>query len=326
MRRESPFVQVYTSDADTFVHIRQFIYSSYDGESMPSESQDGVMMTLMQFRSLMFHLRALDSQFTQRAETTNAVKEEECINDDTMTRAGAKRSWEESEGNVAAAHLTNENVDGGNVVLDEIAERAWNELDTLLAPFKRSDETTTSDVTSVVPVKSEPDDLLDELMYISTSSMDPQVPEEETSRVDPDRSRSNQIEPDRTRSNKIEPIKQVAMKPSQVQNELAIVFAEEMNEHLLEKVVKDTCYGCKNGIDKDANPHQHDVCTLTRKARIDRCSEAALRLCDEVKVHQKLSARLLSRNVVFTKVYADVHTLITNKKWMDKLKKHVFEM
>ena len=306
---------MYTSDADTLVHIRQFIYSSYDGESMPSESQDGVMMTLMQFRSLMLHLRALDSQFTQRAETTNAVKKEECINDDTMKRAGTKRSWEESEGNVAAAHLTNENVDGGNVVLDEIAERAWNELDILLAPLNRSDETTTSDVTSVVPVKSEPDDLLDELVYISTS-MDPQVPEEETIRVDP----NVVIQP------QIEPIKQVAMKPSQVQNELAIVFAEEMNEHLLEKVVKDTCYGCKNGIDKDANPHQHDVCTLSRKTRIDRCSEAALRLCDEVRVHQKLSARLLSRNVVFTKVYADVHTLITNKKWMDKLKKHVFEM
>ena len=116
------------------------------------------------------------------------------------------------------------------------------------------------------------------------------------------------------------------MKPLQVNNELAILFAEELNDHLLEKVVKDTCYGCKNAIDKDANLHQHDVCTMTRKTRIDLYSEAALLLTDELKVHKKLAARLLSRNVLFTGKVYDVHTLIMKKKWMDKLKKHVFEM
>ena len=109
---------------------------------------------------------------------------------------------------------------------------------------------------------------------------------------------------------------------------MAIVFAEELNNVLLEKVVIDACYGCRNGIDKDENTHQHDVCTLPRKTRINRYSEAALLSANEAKVHNKLTARLLSRNVLLTEelVYDNVRTLITKTKWMSKLNKHVFEM
>ena len=67
MRQESPKVHVYTTENDAIVHIRQLIYTDDDQTSF-KESHDGVKMTLMQFRSLMFHLRALDMQFTQNSE------------------------------------------------------------------------------------------------------------------------------------------------------------------------------------------------------------------------------------------------------------------
>ena len=68
MERDNPFVHVYAANEDTIVHIRQLIYTNDGGQSTPRESCDGVVMTLMQFRSLMFHLRALDAQFMQGSE------------------------------------------------------------------------------------------------------------------------------------------------------------------------------------------------------------------------------------------------------------------
>ena len=53
LRRESPTVHVCTSGSDAIVHIRQLIYTD-DDETSFKESHDGVKMTLMQFRSLMF--------------------------------------------------------------------------------------------------------------------------------------------------------------------------------------------------------------------------------------------------------------------------------
>ena len=49
-------------------------------------------------------------------------------------------------------------------------------------------------------------------------------------------------------------------------------------------------------------------------------------LVNEEKVHKKLTARLLSRNASFSKEYTTVRVLITKPKWMNKLKKYVFEM
>ena len=64
------------------------------------------------------------------------------------------------------------------------------------------------------------------------------------------------------------------------------------------------------------------------KNRINLYSETALLLGNEEKVHKKLTMRLLSRNVLFTEElnYTKVHVLITKAKWMNKLKKYVFEM
>ena len=235
MRRDSPFVQVYSTNDDTFVHIRQLIYSRYDGEATPSESQDGVMMTLMQFRSLMFHLRALDSQFTQRVETASAVKEEEESteeNDDKTKSVGMKRSWDEREGNVAAANLERVDASGGDVtVVDEIAARAWNELDNILTSFARSDETI-SDVASV-PVKPEPD--------VDEDDDEPVYNPTPIDRTAPEQTVASQVDPDDVPQ--IEPSKKVVMTQARVYDELAIVFAEELNDLLLEKVVKDACYG-----------------------------------------------------------------------------------
>ena len=94
MMRGSPSVQVYTNSDDTFVHIHQLIYSTNSVKATVSETQDCVMMTLMQFRSLMFHLRALDAKFMQRAESSDKWNETRSV--------GMKRTWSEREGNVVA--------------------------------------------------------------------------------------------------------------------------------------------------------------------------------------------------------------------------------
>ena len=154
MIRGSPSVQVYTSSDDTFVHIRQLIYSTNGGEATVSETQDGVMMSLMEFRSLMFQLRALDLQFTQRVETTSVVQESAEQKVDQTKSVGMKRTWDECEGNIAAANVEHMNDDSGGNVVDEIAVQAWNELGTILESLAPSDETINEDAS--VPVKPDP--------------------------------------------------------------------------------------------------------------------------------------------------------------------------
>ena len=126
----------------------------------------------------------------------------------------------------------------------------------------------------------------------------------------------------------VEPSKKVVITQAQVNNELAIIFAEELNDLILEQVVKDACFGCKNDIDKDTNPSQHDVCTMSRKDRIHLYLETALLLVNKEKVRKNFTMRLLSRKVLFTEElnYTKLHVLITKPRWMNKLKKNVFEM
>ena len=89
LRRKSPYVQVKTkANEETIVHIRQLVYTDSSNSSSLRKSMDGVMMTLMQFRSLMFHLRALDAQFTQGAPLNVDTNDNKII-------IGAKRSWAE---------------------------------------------------------------------------------------------------------------------------------------------------------------------------------------------------------------------------------------
>ena len=129
-KRDSPFVQVYAANEDTIVHIRQLIYTT-DDESIPKESHDGLVMTLMQFRSLMFHLRALDAQFMQSSgvQLHNLCEKKSQI--DTVT-VGKKRTWTE--------------MDDSNVSIDKKVRHeqtdtiAWEELDNILATISPADD------------------------------------------------------------------------------------------------------------------------------------------------------------------------------------------
>ena len=75
MNRDNPFVNVYVGGENTLVYIRQFVHT--DENATLCDSRDGVLMTLLQFRSIMFHLRALDAQFTNGAMVKDAVVNEE---------------------------------------------------------------------------------------------------------------------------------------------------------------------------------------------------------------------------------------------------------
>ena len=131
LRRKSPYVQVKTkANEETIVHIRQFVYTESSNSSSLRESTDGVMMTLMQFSSLMFHLRALDAKFTQGAPLNADTNDNKAV-------TGAKRSWTEMTGNVPVVHQhewqqTADVEETNNAVVNLIADQAWQNLDVLL--------------------------------------------------------------------------------------------------------------------------------------------------------------------------------------------------
>ena len=53
-------------------------------------------------------------------------------------------------------------------------------------------------------------------------------------------------------------------------DELAIGYAEKIeNSNFLPRFVYNACSGCKNGVDKNSNIKQHDVCTLPWKKCIE---------------------------------------------------------
>ena len=155
MKRDSPFVHVYAANENTIVHIRQLIYK--DNHSSPSESSDGVVMTLMQFRSLMFHLRALDAQFTQGMQHNDNANE-------VVSQIGSKRTWNEmNESSVVNAPSSCEQqqlTDGeekNNAVVNLIAEQAWESLDNILtsANLIKNDEPEPSTEPVYVPTPCE---------------------------------------------------------------------------------------------------------------------------------------------------------------------------
>ena len=149
LRRKSPYVQVKTkANEETIVHIRQFVYTDSSNNASLRESTDGVMMTLMQFRSLMFHLRALDAQFTQGAPLNADTNDNKAV-------IGAKRSWTEMTENVpVTGNALTSNVhehewqqtanveETNNAVVNLIADQAWQNLDVLLTSSNlvKSDE------------------------------------------------------------------------------------------------------------------------------------------------------------------------------------------
>ena len=162
VRRESPFVQVYAANENTVVHIRQLIHNNND-QATPSESSDGVVMTLMQFRSLMFHLRALDAQFTQGVDFT---QDEEKNNDGDENlyakNIGEKRSWNDAIGNDDEEATPMHDQERcmietkRNDVIDEIANHAWSELDNIfstLAPSDTHDAHVPEPIQNIEPMK-----------------------------------------------------------------------------------------------------------------------------------------------------------------------------
>ena len=141
-KRDNPFVYVYAANEDTIVHIRQLIYTNDGGQSTPRESCDGVVMTLMQFRSLMFHLRALDAQFMQGSEMRLTSP---CENE--SKRIGEKRTWSEVENDDdAPAH---------NICKqDQMDAVAWGELDDILTSLGGTDSVQDAPESSAVQESS----------------------------------------------------------------------------------------------------------------------------------------------------------------------------
>ena len=151
-RRDNPFVHVYAANEDTIVHIRQLIYVSNGDQSSPRESHDGVVMTLMQFRSLMFHLRALDAQFMQGSEMCLTSS---CENE--SKHVGEKRTRTEIE-----------NVDDDDAPAHKIFKHnqtdatAWEELDNILSSINEP---------SIVQAASKSSDVQESLPYIPSPIM-----------------------------------------------------------------------------------------------------------------------------------------------------------
>ena len=137
LRRENPTIHVCTSGSEAIVHIRQFTYTDDDQTSF-KESQDGVKMTLMQFRSLMFHLRALDMQFTQNSEnklTTTCSG----MSPSSSSGVGKKRTQDMMNGSESNVSIVNVEQQGDINQNNNTSDIPWGELDTLLASFTAKD-------------------------------------------------------------------------------------------------------------------------------------------------------------------------------------------
>ena len=106
MRRESPTVHVYTTENDAIYHIHQSIYPD-DNQASFKESQDGVNMTLMQFRSMMFHLHAFDMQFTQNTENKLTTTSGE-MSLSSCSIVGKKHTWDTMNDNGTNVLIVNE--------------------------------------------------------------------------------------------------------------------------------------------------------------------------------------------------------------------------
>ena len=293
VRRESPFVQVYAANEKTIVHIRQLVCSNMN-EIAPFESKDGIVMTLMQFRSLMFHLRALDAQFTQGIECSKDVDDDHDThykvdnNVSSFKKAGEKRSWHESNDDENEMQKIDEVK--GNEVIDEIANHAWSEMEDILAAFH--------------PTSSE--------CNVVQQSEEQKTPEHEESvpikrRIDNDTTKLlTQVE---------------------VRDELARVYAEKLII-MLPELVRDACTGCKNSIDRHVYAHQHDVCMFLRKKRIDLFATRGVLLTDDASARSEVSARLESRQLSYKTEWLneDKNNLVLCKKWLQKVKRYAMDI
>ena len=117
------------------------------------------------------------------------------------------------------------------------------------------------------------------------------------------------------------------MTQADVHDELAVIFAEEVT-YILPDIVRDTCVGCKTGINRNESPEKHDVCMLTRKKRIELFCEMALLLTDEKVIQKKILNRLKNRKATFKEswIYENRHSLLSSKKWLARVKKYSLKM
>ena len=275
MRRDEAFIHVYVAGDDTIVHIRQLIFTG-DNQEIASESQNGVVLNLTQFQSLMFHLRALDTQFTQGSENISL----EIAHDNKEYETNYK------------------NNDGGCEDFDQ------NTLNMVMGVVEENVE--------CEMVATNPS--LGEMCNVPTSIPSAHMVKEDTSKP---------LKTDDYASY----IPKLTMTQADVRDELAALFAEEVT-CLLPNIVRDTCIGCKNNIDRNESMEHHDVCTLTRKKRIELFCEMALLLTNEKVIQNKLLNRLKSRQVSFNErwIYENRHSLLTSKKWLAKVKKYSLNM
>ena len=284
MRRDEAFIHVYVAGDDTIVHIRQLIFIG-DNQEIASESQNGVVLNLTQFQSLMFHLRALDTQFTQGSENISL----EIAHDNKEYETNYK------------------NNDGGcedfyhhNTLNMEIGVVEENE-----------NEKVECEMLAMNPS-------LGEMCQITTSIPSEHIVKDNTLTSKPATLLKN---------NDVTYIPKLAMTQADVRDELAVIFAEEVT-YILPDIVRDTCVGCKTGINRNESPEKHDVCMLTRKKRIELFCEMALLLTDEKVIQKKILNRLKNRKATFKEswIYENRHSLLSSKKWLARVKKYSLKM
>ena len=82
------------------------------------------------------------------------------------------------------------------------------------------------------------------------------------------------------------------MRQKDVHDELAIAYAKEIvNLNFLPRFVYNACSGCKNGVDKNTNIEQHDVCTFLWKKRIEIFPDMAILMVGSLKVQEKVASK-----------------------------------
>ena len=106
----------------------------------------------------------------------------------------------------------------------------------------------------------------------------------------------------------------LTMSQKDVRDELAIGYAEEIiNLNLLPRFTYSECSGCKNGVDKNTNIEQHDLCILPWQKRIEMFIDMAVLMVGSVTVKEKVAERW---NVVFNEKWINEprYSLIASKK------------
>lgn len=286
--RDAPFVNVYAADADTIVQIRQFVRTAPCTASTAAE--DGIVMTMLQFRSLMFHLKALDVSFTDNGHE-EATKDNDIASCDEPT---VKVAMTQTENAVANSGNDEDETRVSSATSTSTRKRHWQDanVQTSGEPVDTFDNATQLKQQHYVPAFSVPPTAINATVstaYHEESAATPQ---------------------------------------GNVRDELAIVYAEEVLARLPTHVFE-RCTGCLLGMDASVFRQAHDVCkVMTRKQRIDNYIVEIVSAVDETLIREKLAARMKNSSLSFdmTKMYVEKSVLLASVKWMNKVKKYASTM